>query len=138
MTDIYTYPDVEAEMVDFLDDMLAAVGEDVTVSVGVPDAWKPTSTPHVQVVCDGTPRMDHPVAVYPSLRLVVRAGTTSEAKRLAMLAQAVAVSHDGTWPVAWVRPLTGILPVRDPETNAEIAMVTCQVAIRSHPVAVSS
>lgn len=127
-------PPVEPLCVRWIRDRLADHGETVTVGVGVPAGWTADESPHVQVVSDGTPRLSWPVATHPTVRIVVRARQTTEAQRLCSLAQAVLVDHPGSsgagGQIATVRALTGVMPVRDTETRAELAWATCQVSIR--------
>lgn len=122
-----TYPaqqDDEALVVDVLSEVLADEGEDVTVGVGVPRGWTATSRPHLKVTTDGTPSIDN-VSTRATVRVTAFAATTSEAKRLAALAQAVLVArYDLVNAVA----LTGVLAARDDDSGAEIAMTTVQVA----------
>jgi hypothetical protein len=125
MSDIPVQADAETAVVDALTTLLA--GEDVTVGVGVPDGWKPTSDPHIEVRHDGTPIMEHPVAGWATVSLIARAGSTTAAKTWASRAQsALCDAHDLISAVA----LTGVLPARDPDTHAELATTTVQVVAR--------
>lgn len=125
----FTYPqqqDDEALVIDVLTEVMDELGEDVTVGVGVPIRWGPRSAAHLRVTADGTPTISD-VFARATVRVVAYAASTSEAKRLAGLAQAVLVArYDLINAVA----LTGVQAPdgRDPETNAEIAMTTVQVA----------
>lgn len=123
-----TYPaqqDDERAVVDVLAAVLPGIGEDVTVTVGGPvTGWRPSSRPHIKVTSDGTPSIDN-VSTRATVRCTAYAGSTTEAKRLAALAQAVLVArYDLINAVA----LTGVLAARDDDTGAEIAMTTVQVA----------
>lgn len=130
-----TYPDPERVTVDLLASMLDAYEPDVTVGVALPGDWNvDSSQPHVQVVCDGTPRLEHPVVVWPTVRLVAWARTTSRAKALVMLAQGLLCSHTGGADIAAIHPLTGVLPARDTDRRAELASATVSVALRSVPI----
>lgn len=128
MKTLATYPDVERLVVDWLTSELDE--PDCTVGVGVPAAWQPGDK-HLQVDLDGTPRMDHPVAAYATVRLVAWADSTTDAKRLAMRAHGVLLAHPGGDGIAGTRALTGIFPARDSKTGAEIASVTARVTVRS-------
>ena len=115
-----------------------AHGEEATVGIGVPQGWTPKSPGHVQVVSDGTPRMSYPVAVHTTIRIVARHAQTTEAQRLCSLAQAVLTDHPGSsgrpGEIARVRPLTGVMPVRDTDSRAELAWATCQVTVRTERI----
>lgn len=126
-------PDVQQRIVDLLTAELDDIGQDATVSVGVPTDWAPSSSEHIEVAWDGTPELTWPVAIFPTVRLVARAHSTSAAKRLASLAQGLLAAYGGGDDITSIRPLTGVLPARDPETEAEIASVTMRVAVRSEP-----
>lgn len=123
----FQLPDVERQTIDTLKVLLA--GEDVTIGVGVPDDWKPTSKPHVQVVWDGTQRRTQ-VSGQAVIRVVCRAGSPTEAKRLARLAEGRLCGHVGE-PV--YRPLIGVLPARDPQTQAEYASFSVGATVRTIP-----
>lgn len=129
-----TYPDVEHLVVDYLTIELADVEGDVTCGVGVPERWKPGSPSHVQVVSDGVPTRDGTVAAHAIVRLVARAATTTEAKRLAGVALGLLAAHPGGGGIARTRALTGPLPAREPETGAELASTTARVTLRSTPI----
>ena len=127
-----TFPDPEPIVRAYLATELATLEPDVTVGVAVPPDWAPhTSKPHVQVVSDGVPLHQHPVIAHATIRLVVRAASTSEAKRLAGVAQGVLCAHPGGDGVVGARMLTGVLPARDPATKAELASTTTRVTLRS-------
>jgi hypothetical protein len=128
-----TFPDAQRAVVDLLTELLDDAGETVTVAVGVPNGWKPGTTSHLEVASDGTPDQTWPVVAYPTIRIVARASTTTEAKRLAALAEGLLVAYGGGDTISTIRPLTGVLPARDDQTNAEIASVTLRVAVRSEP-----
>lgn len=129
-----TYPDVERATVDLLADLVVAREPDVSVGVGIPTDWTVEHDPHLQVSCDGTPTLDHPIVAHSTVRIVAWAATTSRAKELANLAHGLIVAHDGAPPVAGVSTLTGLLPARDPETRAELASFTVRISIRSTPI----
>lgn len=121
-----TYPDAEHLVVDYLDPLM---GDQCTVGVGVPSDWKPTSTPHLEVALDGTPRHQHPMVMHHTIRLVAHAGDTTTAKRIATDAQGhLAAATSGGIAT---RVLTGCLPARDPQTHHEIASNTTRVSVRS-------
>ncbi len=127
------FPDVEVPVVDLLEAAFLHLGETVTVGVGVPSAWTPTSVSHIQVNCDGTPIIARQVVAFPTVRLTAWAGTTGEAKRLAALAQGLLCSHRGG-AVTGTQPLTGVLPTRDIASHAELASTTSRVTVRSAPI----
>lgn len=121
--------DVERLVVDFLIDALA--DQDCTVSVGVPADWTPADIAHVEVVSDGEPLQAWPIVMYATIRLVARSGSTTEAKALCGLAFGLLCAHNGDGVIVGTRPLTGVLPARDPETNAELASATVRVTVRT-------
>lgn len=125
-----TYPDAERLTVTCLDGLLPTVD----VGIAVPPTWKPADTPHVQVAMDGTPRVFHPMAQQPTIRLIARAATPTLAKELAQEAAGRLIA--GPWPdgITNVQALTGPFPARDPQTKAELASVTVRVTVRSTPL----
>lgn len=126
------YPDAERLSVDYLTTELD--DGDTTVGVGVPDGWTKTDPAHLEVALDGTPVLHHPMFAHATIRLVARAATTTEAKRLVTRGLGVLCAHPGGDGIATVRPLTGPLPARDPKTEAELASVTARVTVRSTPI----
>lgn len=125
MKPVAVYPDIERLVVDHLKLWLAP---DATVGVGVPPGWTLTSTPHVSVALDGQ-LIDHPVVAHCTIRCTARAASTTEAKRLATLAQAHLLAVPDF--ACGAASLTGVLPARDPDTHAELASVTVRVSVRS-------
>lgn len=127
-----TYPDVERLVTDYL---AAELGEgDWTVGVPVPAGWGPDSPTHIQVALDGTPSLAHPILARSTIRLVARAQTTTAAKAAANKALGVLCAHPGDGQITGARPLTGVLPDRDPDTGADLASVTARVSVRSTPI----
>lgn len=120
-----TQADAETWCVEVLTELLD--DEDVTVSVGVPAGWTPSSDPHIQVRHDGTPTVEHPVAAWATVSLIARAATTTAAKSWASRAQTLLCDNHELIAAA---ALTGVLPARDDATQAEIATTTVQVAVR--------
>lgn len=129
---LVAFPDVERLVVDYLSDEMDE--PDVTVGVAVPVDWTTESDPHLQVITDGTPSMVPPVIANATVRLLARAASTTEAKRIAAKALGVLSAHPGGEGIAAIVPLTGVLPARDPDTFAELASVTCRVTVRSTPI----
>lgn len=125
---LVTYPDPERAVVDHLADALA--GEDVTVGIGLPSAWNKAGVPHLQVACDGTPTDEHPIAHRTTIRVVAWASSTSEAKRLALLAHGHLLAAP-TGDLHSVSPLTGLLPAHDRDHDAELASFTVRARVRS-------
>jgi hypothetical protein len=125
------FPDPERAVVDLLTELMDLYDETVTVGVGVPGGWRPDHSPHLEVAWDGTPIIEQRTMAHATVRVVARAGSTTEAKRLALLAQGLLAAHDGTGPISVVRPLTGPLPARDPDTRAEIASFTVRASTRA-------
>lgn len=124
-----TYGDPERLVRDYLDTHLTE-----TVGIGVPSTWAPGSPNHLQVSLDGVPRMEHPAIAHATIRLVARSTSTTQAKALAMKAQGLLAAHPGGGGIASTAVQTGVLPTRDPDTGAELAMVTCRVSVRSIPI----
>ncbi len=123
------FDDVERVAIDVVADLLD--GEDCTVGV-LPDGWRNPSTPtpetpHVQVAWDGTDNVAQVVA-FATIRVTAWAATPTEAKRLARLTEGLLMERPE------VRPLTGILPARDPQNRAETASFTVAWASRSVPI----
>lgn len=132
---LVTYPDPERAVVDHLTDALT--GEDVTVGVGLPTGWDTSDDPHIQVACDGTPVDEHPIAHRATIRVVAWSSSTSEAKRLALLAHGHLLTGWGD-DLHSVTPLTGLLPAYDPGHDAELASFTARVRVRSTEILASS
>lgn len=129
------FPDAETLTSDLLAELLEPHEPDVTVGVGVPKNWSPTdSDAHIQVAWDGTPVRTWPIVAHATIRLVARAASTTEAKRLVALAEGLLLAHPGGAGIAVIRPLTGVLPAQDPTTRAELASVTLRVSVRSEPI----
>lgn len=129
-------PDAEKAVRVLLAELFASeiTAGDVTVSIGVPVGWTSASPDHLEVAWDGTPTVAWPVSADATIRLVARAGSTSAAKALAAKAQGRLVAHMGDTTIARIRPLTGVLPARDPDTDAELASCTVRVTVRSQPI----
>lgn len=124
--------DTERLVVDFLDGEISDV---CTVGVGVPETWTPASElPHLEVALDGEFVQSWPVATVCTVRLVARAASTTEAKALCGLAFGVLCAHNGDGVIAGTRPLTGVIPARDPQTQAELAAATVRVTVRTEPI----
>ena len=131
------FPDVEIPVQTYLRERMSDLGENVTVGVNVPASWSqlnPNQRPHIQVANDGTPIVLHNLAAFVTVRLTAWAVTSAEAKRLAARAQGLLCGHPGGEVIRGARPLTGVLPARDPDTHAEIASTTSRVTIRSAPI----
>lgn len=127
------YPDPEIAVKDFLVDAFADIGETVTVGVGVPSNWTPSKPTHVQVSWDGTPIDVRRIVAFATIRTVAWAKSTSEAKRVAALAQGLLCTITGN-DITSASPLSGVQPARDPATNHEIAATTSRVTLRSAPI----
>lgn len=125
MKPVAVYPDAERLVVDFLRPLFSGAA---TVGVGVPNGWTPAAVPHVSVAQDGQ-LLDHPVVAHCTIRCTARAASTTQAKRLATLAQAHLLAVPDF--ACGAASLTGVLPARDPDTHAELASVTVRVSVRS-------
>lgn len=120
-------PDAERVTVDILTAALASRGQDVTVGVNVPPTWAKGTKPHVQVALDGTPGLTYPIMWNATVRVTCWHESTTTAKALAALSQALLCSFGGSRTVASVQPLTGVLPALDPDTGAQLASTTCRL-----------
>lgn len=128
-------PDAEHVVIDYLATALLARGQDVSVGVNIPSTWAPGTKPHVQVGLDGTPVVEYPILWRASVRVTVWASTTTASKALAGLAHGLLLTHPGSTEVGSIRPLTGTLPTRDPDTGAQLASVSVQVNLRGSVLA---
>lgn len=127
-------PDVERLIVDHLQAIRGThLPANATIGVIVPAGWLPTSPVNFQVISDGTPEMRWPVVAFPTVRVVVRAATTTLAKANAALAQGLLCAGGEPAGISIV-PLTGVLAAQDPDTGAQLASFTCRVAVRSQPI----
>lgn len=126
---VVEWPDVERLVVDLIEgfDLADSVG------VGVPTAWTPTDGPHAQVALDGTTEIVPAVMQRHTMRVTVWADTTTAAKALAARLQANLHAHGGGEGITAIKPLTGTLPTRDPDTGAELASFTVAAVVRSVP-----
>jgi hypothetical protein len=134
MKPLVSYPLVEQIVVDLLADLMAGVEGAPTVGVGVPVGWTATSSrPHLSVVSDGSWRIEHPVAIWSTVRVVARAASTTVAQRLAQRAMGELLA--GGWPEGVrISAGTGVMPTRDTDTRAELAWFTVSVRTRSEQV----
>jgi hypothetical protein len=124
-------PDPERAVRDYLAPLLPQA----TVGIGVPGNWTPSAPkPHLQVATDGTFLAGWPVAGESTIRLVAWAAGPTTAKALAQHAMGLLLAHTGSDTIARTRPLTGLLPSRDEQTNAETAAVTVRVTLRAVPL----
>lgn len=124
---VVDWPDSERLMVDLVD------GFDIadSVGIGVPKGWTPEAGVHAQVALDGTPTVITPVAQRHTMRVTVWAETTTAAKAAAARLQAHLHAHPGGEGITAIKPLTGTLPARDPDTGAELASFTVAAVVRS-------
>ena len=138
----HQFPDVQDLGVDHLEDLLADHEPDVTVAVGVPEDWGHDSDTHIEVAFDGTPTIRAAfggvlMSADGTLRIVVRAQTTAEAKRIALLCQGLLIGSTGHGITA-IRPGVGVQPARDPQTNAELAGFTVLATVRAQLIPAGS
>lgn len=120
-------PDAERVAIDYLVPALLSRSQDVTVGVNVPTAWVKGTKPHVRVALDGTPEVQYPIMWRASVRFTIWHDSTTTAKALAVLVQAIMCAHPGSTQVASVQPLTGVLPALDPDTKAQLASVSVRM-----------
>lgn len=128
-------PDAERVVVDILTAALTARGQDVTCGTVVPTTWAAGTKPHVLVGWDGTPEVVYPILWKASIRVTVFATSPTQAKALAGLCEALLLSHGGGNGVAAILSLTGVLPTRDPDTNAQLASISVRVSLRGSVLA---
>lgn len=138
MKPLVAVPDMDRLVRDLLTDLVADAGEDVTVGVGVPQDWTPTSRAHLQVDWNGILNQDRPVIAKGLVRIVARAASTSEAKRLAALAEGLLTAHTGGSGITSIHESAGVLAERDSDTNAELAAITVRVTVRLTPILIGS
>ena len=130
--DPVTFPDPEKAVRALLTNLLAS--PEVTVGIGVPVDWTAESPDHLQVAWDGTRVPPHRLTATALIRVTAWAASTSRAKALALAAEGRLCAHDGTPPITVIRPATGVLPARDPDTGAELASFAVRVTVRSTPL----
>lgn len=120
-------PDAERVAVDYLTSALLARAQDVSVGVTIPATWTAGTKPHVQVALDGTPEVRYPILWRCTIRVTCWHASTTTAKALAALCQAILCAHPGSVQVASVQALTGVLPARDPDTGAQLASISIRL-----------
>lgn len=125
------FPDPEKALRALLDTLTPSP---ITVGIGVPTTWGPTSPAHLQVGWDGTRTPRHRVAAVALIRVTAWASTTSTAKATALDAEARLCAHDGTGAISAIETATGVFPARDTDTDAELASFTVRVTVRSQPL----
>lgn len=126
-----TFPSPTRAVVDVLDEHLATYEPNVTVGRNLPDDWTPSSPPHVMVAVDGTPTVKHPVAQWPTIRLVGWSDSPTVSNRVVNSAMGALVTHASFGVV----PLNGPVEARDPaHEEAELVAMTCRVVNRSLPL----
>lgn len=125
------YPDGEAAAIAWLVDAMASRWPGCTVGLDLPDNWKPSSAPHVQVALDGTPSAVHPIEAYQTVRVTAWAGNAPAAKQLCGRAHAALLAHPGGNGVGRVQFLTGVQPAKDPTTGGHVASATVRITVRA-------
>lgn len=127
-----TYPDVVKASIDYLAANLSAHESDTTVGAVLPRDWTVRSDPHLLVSTDGTPRIEHPIVAFSTIRLVAWSDAPTTSRRIVLAATAVLAAHPGGEDIVHVRPSTGPLMATDIEHhNAELAAATCTVTVRA-------
>lgn len=133
------YPDASALTAELLADEIAIYEPDVNVvNEPIRGARPEYSHETIEVAWDGTPLVAHPVVEHATIRVTAWALTRARAIELVSLAQGLLLAHAGGMGIARIGALTGVLPARDPVTNAELASVTVRVSVRSQPIPESS
>lgn len=123
-----TYPRADSAVVAELASAISST--ECTVGATLPADWTPGSLPHIQVLIDGTPIVQHPVAIAPTVRLVAWASSPTLAHTWAMHAHGHVLAYEGDEFAAF--PLTGPLPAVDPDhQNAALCSCTVRVRVRS-------
>ena len=125
------FPDPEKAVRTLLSTLIAPPA---TVAIGVPTTWTADADPHLQVSWDGTRVPTHRLIAHALIRVTAWATSTSTAKALALDAEARLCAHDGTGAISTIRPATGVMPARDPDTRAELASFSVRVTFRSIPL----
>lgn len=105
-----------------------------TVGIGLPADWTMASPPHLQVAQDGTRVPSHRITAKVLVRITAWAGSTSEAKALALAAEARLTAHPGDGSLGTIHTAAGMFPARDEATGAELASFTVSVTVRSTPL----
>lgn len=121
--------DAEHVVIDYLNAALASRGQDVTVGANVPQTWTTATKAHVLVGHDGTPEVHYPIYDSASVRITCWSSSTTVAKDLARLCNALLLSHPGGPGVASIKSLTGVLPTKDPDTGAQLATIGVEVRL---------
>lgn len=127
-------PDGERLAIDYLEQQMSNRGESVTVRAGPPSDWTPADGAILQVELDGTPTVSWPVLWVSTLRVTAWSESTTEAKRLARLAESELLAHPGATGWSGCRPGTGVFPARDDATDAALASITVRQKLRGLPV----
>lgn len=135
MKPVVAPPDGERLAVDYLETLLPAYGQDVTVGVDLPSSWTVKSKPHVLVGMDGTPTGNPPALFNTVIRVSVWAPSTTAAKALAGLCQGLLLAHQGQPGWDGCRFGTGVLAGSDPDSKAPLASITVIAKLRGLPVA---
>lgn len=134
-----TTPDAEALAIEAIEVLLGDRDENVTVGISLPDdaedpavaqGWPESHPPHVMVADDGTTSLAN-LANVTLLRVTVWAASTSEAKRLADLVEALMCSSASAPWFQLVRRAGRQAPTMDPETRAQLASVLLRCTVRS-------
>lgn len=123
-------PPAERAVIDYLTPLLASHGKDVTCGVNVPETWTTATKAHVQVGLDGTPEVHYPIYADAAIRVTVWHASTTTAQSLAALCEGLLLSHPGGTVVSGIKPGTGVLPTRDPDTGAQLATIGVSVRLR--------
>lgn len=125
-----TYNDPERAVVDILSDLV-----DTPVGVTLPADWTPRSGPFLTVAWDGTPRMQHPISMSATVRVVAWSASKTEAKTIALDAMGRLCAHVDAGPIVHMVPLVGPMPATDPDHDyAELCMFTVRAVTRSTPI----
>ena len=124
-----TMPLAERAVIDYLTPLLASHGKDVTCGVTIPTTWTTATKSHVQVGLDGTPVVRYPIYAKAAIRVTVWNASTTVAQSLAALCEGLLLSHPGDTVVSGVKPGTGVLPTRDPDTGAQLATIGVEVRL---------
>lgn len=124
---LVTFPRADVLVIDYLDDLLVE-----PVSAKLPPNWTGGSPTVLTVSIDGTPIVDPPFTISPTIRLVAWAAGPTDAHELVMLAAGHLEAHDGELFTA--RLLNGPIPATDPDhEDAALCAATLRVRVRSQP-----
>lgn len=121
------FPDPELGTVEALE---ASPHIDVPVGVALPSDWTPADGGYLKVEWDGTVHPGFPVA-HATVRVIAWASSPTDAKSLALTAQAALTAYKTGTAVASFQPLAGPWSAEDPATSAPICAFTVRAVMKA-------